>query len=97
MSNEGTPEKASFTFIASADLWIKIVKGEEDAQKAFFAKKYKAFTFIPYGPFMIAGAVVLIFFNQYFISRKDYPWDSVCRVSHHKPEPSPVERQSKFV
>ena len=35
---------------------------------SFFARKYKAFTFIPYGPFMIAGAVALIFFNQYFIS-----------------------------
>ena len=34
----------------------------------FFARKYRAFTFIPYGPFMIAGAVALIFFNQYFIS-----------------------------
>lgn len=29
-------------------------------------KKYKAFTFIPYGPFMIAGAAALIFFGQYF-------------------------------
>jgi prepilin signal peptidase PulO-like enzyme (type II secretory pathway) len=34
----------------------------------FFARKYKAFTFIPYGPFMIAGAAALIFFNQYFIN-----------------------------
>lgn len=34
----------------------------------FFARKYKAFTFIPYGPFMVAGAVALIFFNQYFIN-----------------------------
>jgi prepilin signal peptidase PulO-like enzyme (type II secretory pathway) len=34
----------------------------------FFARKYKAFTFIPYGPFMIAGATALIFFNQYFIN-----------------------------
>ena len=33
----------------------------------YFAGKYEAFTFIPYGPFMIAGAVALIFFNQYFI------------------------------
>ena len=30
------------------------------------ARKYRAFTFIPYGPFMIAGAVALIFFNHYF-------------------------------
>ena len=34
----------------------------------FFARKYKAFTFIPYGPFMVAGAAGLIFFNQYFIN-----------------------------
>ena len=34
----------------------------------FFARKYKAFTFIPYGPFMIAGATAVIFFNQYFIN-----------------------------
>jgi prepilin signal peptidase PulO-like enzyme (type II secretory pathway) len=34
----------------------------------FFARKYRAFTFIPYGPFMIAGAGALIFFNQYFIN-----------------------------
>jgi len=35
---------------------------------SFLARKYRAFTFIPYGPFMIAGAVALIFFNQYFIN-----------------------------
>ena len=35
---------------------------------AFIARKYKAFTFIPYGPFMIAGTAALIFFNQYFIN-----------------------------
>lgn len=29
-------------------------------------RKYQAFTFIPYGPFMIAGAVALIFFGRYF-------------------------------
>lgn len=29
-------------------------------------KNYKAFTFIPYGPFMVAGAAALIFFGQYF-------------------------------
>ena len=34
----------------------------------FVARRYKAFTFIPYGPFMIAGAAALIFFNQYFIN-----------------------------
>ncbi|HUV26212.1 MAG TPA: A24 family peptidase [Anaerolineales bacterium] len=34
----------------------------------FLTRKYKAFTFIPYGPFMIAGAAALIFFNQYFIN-----------------------------
>ncbi len=32
------------------------------------ARKYKAFTFIPYGPFMIAGAAALIFFNSFFLS-----------------------------
>jgi prepilin signal peptidase PulO-like enzyme (type II secretory pathway) len=32
------------------------------------ARKYRAFTFIPYGPFMIAGAVALIFFNNYFVN-----------------------------
>ncbi|MFN2262715.1 MAG: prepilin peptidase [Anaerolineales bacterium] len=35
---------------------------------SFLARKYRAFTFIPYGPFMIAGAAALIFFNQYFIN-----------------------------
>ncbi|MHA2281985.1 MAG: SCP2 sterol-binding domain-containing protein [Promethearchaeota archaeon] len=38
---EGKPEKANFTFIAPGELWSKIAAGEEDAQKAFFAKKYK--------------------------------------------------------
>lgn len=32
------------------------------------ARKYRAFTFIPYGPFMIAGAAALIFFNRFFVS-----------------------------
>jgi leader peptidase (prepilin peptidase)/N-methyltransferase len=31
-------------------------------------RKYRAFTFIPYGPFMIAGAAALIFFGGYFVS-----------------------------
>ena len=31
-------------------------------------RKYKAFTFIPYGPFMIAGASFLIFFGRHFVS-----------------------------
>ena len=31
-------------------------------------RKYRAFTFIPYGPFMIAGAAGLIFFGGYFVS-----------------------------
>lgn len=35
---------------------------------SFFARKYKAFTFIPYGPFMVIGAAALIFFNQYFVN-----------------------------
>lgn len=35
---------------------------------SFFARKYKAFTFIPYGPFMVTGAAALIFFNQYFVN-----------------------------
>jgi leader peptidase (prepilin peptidase)/N-methyltransferase len=30
-------------------------------------RKYRAFTFIPYGPFMIAGAAALIFFGGYFV------------------------------
>ena len=30
------------------------------------ARRYQAFTFIPYGPFMIAGAAALIFFGRYF-------------------------------
>jgi leader peptidase (prepilin peptidase)/N-methyltransferase len=34
----------------------------------FLARKYGAFTFIPYGPFMIAGAAALIFFNSFFLS-----------------------------
>ncbi|MHA2226742.1 MAG: SCP2 sterol-binding domain-containing protein [Candidatus Hodarchaeales archaeon] len=38
---EGAPEKANFTFKATADLWAQISKGEKDAQKAFFAKEYK--------------------------------------------------------
>lgn len=29
-------------------------------------RKYQAFSFIPYGPFMIAGAIALIFFGRYF-------------------------------
>lgn len=35
---------------------------------SLLARKYRAFSFIPYGPFMIAGAVALIFFNSYFVS-----------------------------
>ena len=35
---------------------------------SFLARKYRAFSFIPYGPFMVAGAVVVIFFNQYFVN-----------------------------
>jgi leader peptidase (prepilin peptidase)/N-methyltransferase len=31
-------------------------------------RKYRAFTFIPYGPFMISGAAALIFFGRYFVS-----------------------------
>jgi leader peptidase (prepilin peptidase)/N-methyltransferase len=34
---------------------------------SLLARKYRAFSFIPYGPFMIAGAVALIFFNRYFV------------------------------
>lgn len=32
----------------------------------FVSKRYTAFTFIPYGPFMIAGAVAVIFFGNFF-------------------------------
>jgi leader peptidase (prepilin peptidase)/N-methyltransferase len=35
---------------------------------SLLARRYRAFSFIPYGPFMIAGAVALIFFNSYFVS-----------------------------
>lgn len=35
---------------------------------SLLARKYRAFSFIPYGPFMIAGAVALIFFNRYFVN-----------------------------
>ncbi|UCD41203.1 MAG: prepilin peptidase, partial [Chloroflexota bacterium] len=34
---------------------------------SLLARKYRAFSFIPYGPFMVAGAVALIFFNSYFV------------------------------
>jgi hypothetical protein len=33
---------------------------------AAVTRRYQAFTFIPYGPFMIAGAAALIFFGRYF-------------------------------
>jgi leader peptidase (prepilin peptidase)/N-methyltransferase len=36
---------------------------------AVLTRKYRSFTFIPYGPFMIAGASALIFFGQYFAGR----------------------------
>ncbi|MFW9996603.1 MAG: SCP2 sterol-binding domain-containing protein [Candidatus Odinarchaeota archaeon] len=39
--HDGEPEKANFTFIGPSEIWGKIATGEEDAQKAFFAKKYK--------------------------------------------------------
>ncbi|MGW8144001.1 MAG: hypothetical protein ACWGN2_06365, partial [Anaerolineales bacterium] len=35
---------------------------------SLLARKYRAFSFIPYGPFMIAGAVALIFFHNYFVN-----------------------------
>lgn len=35
---------------------------------SLLARKYRAFSFIPYGPFMIAGAIALIFFNSYFVN-----------------------------
>jgi leader peptidase (prepilin peptidase)/N-methyltransferase len=35
---------------------------------SLLARKYRAFSFIPYGPFMIAGAVALIFFNSFFVN-----------------------------
>lgn len=36
---DGAPEKASFTFKCSTDLWAKIQSGEVDGQKEFFAKR----------------------------------------------------------
>lgn len=36
---------------------------------AVLTRKYQSFTFIPYGPFMIAAASALIFFGQYFVGR----------------------------
>lgn len=38
---EGAPDKASFTFKCSTDLWGKIQSGEVDGQKEFFAKRLK--------------------------------------------------------
>jgi leader peptidase (prepilin peptidase)/N-methyltransferase len=35
---------------------------------SLLARRYRAFSFIPYGPFMIAGAVALIFFHNYFVN-----------------------------
>jgi leader peptidase (prepilin peptidase)/N-methyltransferase len=35
---------------------------------SLLVRKYRAFSFIPYGPFMIAGAVASIFFNNYFVN-----------------------------
>ncbi|MFX0092349.1 MAG: SCP2 sterol-binding domain-containing protein [Candidatus Hodarchaeota archaeon] len=38
---EGAPDKASFTFKTTTELWAQIVKGEKNAQKEFFAKNLK--------------------------------------------------------
>ncbi|UCG01224.1 MAG: SCP2 sterol-binding domain-containing protein [Candidatus Heimdallarchaeota archaeon] len=39
--HDGEPDKAHFTFIGPTQIWADISTGKEDAQKAFFAKKYK--------------------------------------------------------
>jgi putative sterol carrier protein len=39
--HEGKPEKANFTMIGSTEIFEKMFTGEEDAQKAYFAKKYQ--------------------------------------------------------
>ena len=39
--HEGKPEKASFTMIGTSEIFEKMFTGEEDAQKAYFAKKYQ--------------------------------------------------------
>ncbi|MHA2156249.1 MAG: SCP2 sterol-binding domain-containing protein [Candidatus Hodarchaeales archaeon] len=38
---DGKPEKANFTMIGTSEIFEKMFTGEEDAQKAYFAKKYK--------------------------------------------------------
>ncbi|MFW9854320.1 MAG: SCP2 sterol-binding domain-containing protein [Candidatus Thorarchaeota archaeon] len=38
---EGSHEKPSFTIVGPGQIWADIAAGKEDAQKAFFAKKYK--------------------------------------------------------
>ncbi|MHA2295664.1 MAG: SCP2 sterol-binding domain-containing protein [Candidatus Hodarchaeales archaeon] len=38
---EGAPEKASFTFKCTSELWMQISTGEKDGQKEFFAKNLK--------------------------------------------------------
>ena len=38
---EGAPEKASFTFKCTTELWAQISSGEKDGQKEFFAKNLK--------------------------------------------------------
>ncbi|MFW9903745.1 MAG: SCP2 sterol-binding domain-containing protein [Candidatus Thorarchaeota archaeon] len=38
---EGAPEKASFTFKCSTEIWVQISSGEKDGQKEFFAKNLK--------------------------------------------------------
>ena len=39
--HEGKPEKANFTMIGTSEIFEKMFTGEEDAQKAYFAKKYQ--------------------------------------------------------
>ncbi|MHA1996342.1 MAG: SCP2 sterol-binding domain-containing protein [Candidatus Hodarchaeales archaeon] len=36
---DGKPEKANFTMIGTSEIFEKMFTGEEDAQKAYFAKK----------------------------------------------------------
>ena len=39
--NDGAPEKASFTFKCTSELWSEVASGQKDGQKEFFAKNLK--------------------------------------------------------
>lgn len=38
---EGAHDSPNFTFVGPTQVWADVAAGKEDAQKAFFAKKYK--------------------------------------------------------